>query len=180
MAENSKVFVSPGVYTAEKDLTFVAQSVGVTTLGVVGETKKGPAFEPIFIDSFDSFRNRFGDTDPEKYTESQIPKYETSFIARSYLAQSNQLFVTRVLGISGYDAGPSWSLLTIGELDEQYVHSGSTAQTTSTWTQDIYVPLTGGTIKHIKHIYSTYNYRDFFWTLKWNNYITSRWYIRSV
>ena len=28
MAENSKVFVSPGVYTAEKDLTFVAQSVG--------------------------------------------------------------------------------------------------------------------------------------------------------
>ena len=155
MAENSKVFVSPGVYTAEKDLTFVAQSVGVTTLGVVGETKKGPAFEPIFIDSFDSFRNRFGDTDPEKYTESQIPKYETSFIARSYLSQSNQLFVTRVLGISGYDAGPSWSLLTIGELDEQYVHSGSTAQTTSTWTQDIYVPLTGGTI-NTSNIYTAH------------------------
>ena len=44
MAENQKVFVSPGVYTAEKDLTFVAQSVGVTTLGLAGETKKGPAF----------------------------------------------------------------------------------------------------------------------------------------
>ena len=111
MAENQKVFVSPGVYTAEKDLTFVAQSVGVTTLGVAGETKKGPAFEPIFIDSFDKFRNRFGDTDPEKFTESQIPKYETSFIARSYLSQSNQLFVTRVLGLSGYDAGPSWQLI---------------------------------------------------------------------
>jgi len=161
MAENSKVFVSPGVYTAEKDLTFVAQSVGVTTLGVVGETKKGPAFEPIFIDSFDSFRTRFGDTDPEKFTESQIPKYEASFIARSYLSQSNQLFVTRVLGISGYDAGPSWSLLTIGELDEQYVHSGSTAQTTSSWTQDIYVPLTGGTL-NTSNIYTAHTVSGIF------------------
>jgi hypothetical protein len=36
MATNSKVFVSPGVYTSERDLSFVAQSVGVTTLGIVG------------------------------------------------------------------------------------------------------------------------------------------------
>ena len=44
---NQKVFVSPGVYTSETDLSFVAQSVGVTTLGLVGETLKGPAFEPV-------------------------------------------------------------------------------------------------------------------------------------
>jgi len=157
MAENSKVFVSPGVYTAEKDLTFVAQSVGVTTLGVVGETKKGPAFEPIFIDSFDSFRNRFGDTDPEKYTDSQIPKYETSFIARSYLSQSNQLFITRVLGLSGYDAGPSWQLLTIGELDPLHVATNSTAMTSTGWSDIVYVPLTGGTI-NASNIYSTLNH----------------------
>ena len=31
MATNGKVFVSPGVYTSEVDLSFVAQSVGVTT-----------------------------------------------------------------------------------------------------------------------------------------------------
>ena len=55
MASNSKVFVSPGVYTSEVDLSFVAQSVGVTTLGIVGETLKGPAFEPIFIRNFDEF-----------------------------------------------------------------------------------------------------------------------------
>ena len=53
MADGNKVFVSPGVYTSEKDLTFVAQSVGVTTLGLVGEALKGPAFEPIFIQSYD-------------------------------------------------------------------------------------------------------------------------------
>ncbi len=46
MASNQKVFVSPGVYTSEVDLSFVAQSVGVTTLGIVGETLRGPAFEP--------------------------------------------------------------------------------------------------------------------------------------
>ena len=33
MASNNRVFVSPGVYTSEQDLTLVAQSVGVTTLG---------------------------------------------------------------------------------------------------------------------------------------------------
>ena len=52
---NTKVFVSPGVYTSEVDLSFVSQSVGVTTLGIVGETLKGPAFEPIFIRNFDEF-----------------------------------------------------------------------------------------------------------------------------
>ena len=50
-----KIFVSPGVFTSEKDLSFVAQQVGVTTLGSVGETLKGPAFEPIFITNYDEF-----------------------------------------------------------------------------------------------------------------------------
>ena len=112
MASNQKVFVSPGVYTSEVDLSFVAQSVGVTTLGIVGETLKGPAFEPIFIRNFDEFTNFFGGTSPEKFINTQIPKYEAAYIAKSYLQQSNQLFVTRVLGLSGYDAGPSWSITT--------------------------------------------------------------------
>lgn len=121
MATNSKVFVSPGVYTSEVDLSFVAQSVGVTTLGIVGETLKGPAFEPIFIRNFDEFTNFFGGTSPEKFINTQIPKYEASYIAKSYLQQSNQLFVTRILGLSGYDAGPSWSIKTIANVDKSTV-----------------------------------------------------------
>jgi hypothetical protein len=117
MATNSKVFVSPGVYTSEVDLSFVAQSVGVTTLGIVGETLKGPAFEPIFIRNFDEFQSYFGGTTPEKFVNTQIPKYEAPYIAKAYLQQSNQLFVTRILGLSGYDAGPSWSILTKANLD---------------------------------------------------------------
>ncbi len=42
---------------------------------------------------------------------------ECSNIAKSYLQQSNQLFVTRVLGLSGYDAGPSWSISTVANVD---------------------------------------------------------------
>ena len=117
MASNNKVFVSPGVYTSEVDLSFVAQSVGVTTLGIVGETLKGPAFEPIFIRNFDEFTTFFGGTSPEKFINTQIPKYEAAYIAKSYLQQSNQLFVTRILGLSGYDAGPSWSITTKANVD---------------------------------------------------------------
>ena len=132
MASNSKVFVSPGVYTSEVDLSFVAQSVGVTTLGIVGETLRGPAFEPIFIKNFDEFETYFGGTSPEKFINTQIPKYEAAYIAKSYLQQSNQLFVTRVLGLSGYDAGPSWSITTKANVD------GSTVDfyCTSTGTVD--------------------------------------------
>ncbi len=121
MASTTKVFVSPGVYTSERDLTFVAQSVGVTTLGLVGETLQGPAFEPIFITNFDEYQVYFGGTSPEKFVNTQIPKYELAYIAKSYLQQSNQLFVTRVLGLSGYDAGPSWSLVTAGNVDSSTV-----------------------------------------------------------
>ena len=114
---NKKVFVSPGVYTSETDLSFVAQSVGVTTLGIVGETIKGPAFEPIFITNYDEFQAYFGGTEPVKFVNTQIPKYEAAYIAKSYLQQSNQLFVTRVLGLSGYDAGPSWTISVTANVD---------------------------------------------------------------
>ena len=116
-----KVFVSPGVYTSERDLSFVAQSVGVTTLGIVGETQSGPAFEPIFITNFDEFTAYFGGTSPTKFINTQIPKYEAAYIAKAYLQQSNQLFVTRILGLSGYDAGPAWSISTVGNLKKDTV-----------------------------------------------------------
>ena len=130
MASSNKVFVSPGVYTSERDLSFVAQSVGVTTLGIVGETLTGPAFEPIFITSFDEFTSYFGGTNPTKFVNTQIPKYEAAYVAKSYLQQSNQLFVTRVLGLSGYDAGPSWSITTQANVDS----STLSADTGSVWS----------------------------------------------
>jgi hypothetical protein len=46
--------VSPGVYTSEKDISFITRQVGVTAL-VIGETTIGPAFQPIFITNYGEF-----------------------------------------------------------------------------------------------------------------------------
>jgi hypothetical protein len=117
-------------------------------VGVVGETLKGPAFEPIFITNYDEFTTYFGGTSPEKFVNTQIPKYEAAYIAKAYLQQSNQLFVTRILGLSGYDAGPSWSITTIANVDPSTIGfdclSSTTANCTSQCVQFNVVPYTIG------------------------------------
>lgn len=41
MADNARgIHVSAGIYSREIDLTYAAKSLGITTLGVVGETTK--------------------------------------------------------------------------------------------------------------------------------------------
>lgn len=111
MADNARgIHVSPGVYTREVELTYAAKSLGITTLGLAGETVKGPAFQPILIESWRDYQNVFGGTNPEKFKSSQYPKYELPYIAKSYLTQSQQLYVCRVLGLSGYNAGPAWAI----------------------------------------------------------------------
>lgn len=100
--------VSPGIYTKETDLTYASKSLGITTLGVVGETLKGPAFQPIAIEDWRQFQSYFGGTSTEKYKGSQYPKYELPYIAKTYLEESKQLQVCRVLGLSGTNAGPAW------------------------------------------------------------------------
>jgi len=138
MASSNRVFVSPGVYTSEKDLTFVAQSVGVTTLGLVGETLKGPAFEPILISDFDEFKTYFGPSSPVKDGNGN-PKYELPYVAKSYLEESNQLFVTRVLGLSGYKPNKTYGIKTLGGVS--ITLTGYTSTTGLTFD-----PVTGGTI----------------------------------
>jgi len=140
---NQKVYVSPGVYTSETDLSFVAQSVGVTTLGLVGETLKGPAFEPVFLTNYEEFEAYFGGTQPTKFVNTQIPKYEAAYIAKSYLQQSNQLFVTRILGLSGYDAGPSWSIRVVANVNPLTINLESS---TPTWTAVVTGNTTGNTM----------------------------------
>tara|TARA_R110000796_G_scaffold219934_1_gene335993 strand:+ start:10927 stop:13344 length:2418 start_codon:yes stop_codon:yes gene_type:complete len=110
MSSGNRVFVSPGVYTSEKDLSFVTRQVGVTTLGLVGETSKGPAFQPIFVSDFNEFKAFFGGLNATKVASTGYPKYELPYIAKSYFTKSNQLYVTRVLGFSGFDAGQSWAI----------------------------------------------------------------------
>lgn len=143
----TKVFVSPGVYTSEKDLSFITRQIGVTTLGLVGETTIGPAFQPIFVSNYGEFQSFFGGQNATKVKDTGAPKYELPYIAKSYLSQSNQLFVTRVLGLSGYFAGPAWGVTLQGALDPATVVTTSTGNTYNPLIS--FTATTGGTLVRV-------------------------------
>ena len=125
------VFTSPGYKFRERDISFVTRNVGVTTLGVVGETQKGPAFEPVFVQDQGQFRTRFGGQTIEKFPNGQL-RYQTPYVANAYLNETNQLYVTRVLGLSGYDAGSAWAITLSAGVDPN-----ATGDTTSIFTSGI-------------------------------------------
>ena len=143
MASTDRIFVSPGVFTSEKDLTFVTRQVGVTSLGLLGETPKGPAFEPVFISNYNEFISYFGGLNSEKFKGSGFQKYELNYIAKSFLTQTNQLYVSRVLGLSGYDAGNAWSITLDSAEDPTTVASTATGATGGLILE--YTASTGGT-----------------------------------
>lgn len=99
------VFVSPGVYTREQDFTFFSSRIGVTKLALVGLSLKGPAFEPIKVSSTDEFFARFGGTDVT---------LELPYVANSFLKQSGELTITRVLGKNGFTKSPAWIITASG------------------------------------------------------------------
>ena len=107
--------VSPGVYTQEIQILPAVKSLGISSLGLCGETVKGPAFQPMGIANWREFTDMFGGTDPSLFKGSKYPKYELPYVAKSYLEQSQRLTVCRVLGLSGYNAGPAWCVT--GEIE---------------------------------------------------------------
>ena len=54
-------FVSPGVYTIEKDISDYAPSLNTSIVGVVGFAKKGPTNKPVLITSQASLVDTFGE-----------------------------------------------------------------------------------------------------------------------
>lgn len=151
-----RVHATPGVYFSEMELTYSAKSMGITRLGVAGETQKGPAFQPIEIADWAEFQRYFGGTNTEKFIGSQYPKYELPYIAKEYLTQSQQLQVCRVLGLSGVNAGAAWLITAYYKPDT----NGSTANggTTNEGTENKPAengPTTdenGGTAKTLKAV----------------------------
>jgi hypothetical protein len=130
------VFISPGVKFRERDISFVIRNVGLTTLGLVGETQKGPAFEPIPVADKNDFRKKFGRRSTEKIGNNL--KYQLPYVADSYLSESNQLFVTRVLGLSGYDAGKGWAVTASAGLDPETLVAGTPTIGTDSFTNLTY------------------------------------------
>lgn len=110
------VFTSPGIKFKERDITYIIKNIGITTLGVVGETLKGPAFEPVYVQDQTEFAQRFGAQSVKKFPNGQL-QYQLPYVANAYLEESNQMWVTRVLGLSGYDAGPAWNITLSAGID---------------------------------------------------------------
>jgi len=138
------IFTSPGAKFRERDITFVTRNVGITTLGLVGETVKGPAFEPVLIRDKTEFRERFGGQSIKRFDNGQL-QYQLPYAANSYLDESNQLYVTRVLGLSGYDVGKAWAITISAGYDPDTTGETTTVSSTTGFTGSTYlgVPITG-------------------------------------
>ena len=53
--------VSPGVFTRERDLSFLPAGVQNIGAAIVGPTVKGPALIPTLVSTFAEYRQLFGD-----------------------------------------------------------------------------------------------------------------------
>jgi phage tail sheath protein FI len=85
--------VSPGVFTRENDLSFIAQGVGAIGGAIVGPFKQGPAFKPTIITSPSELEEIFGAADGTYYTE---------LTAQNYLRETGLVTICRVAGTEGY------------------------------------------------------------------------------
>ena len=116
----SEKIVSAGVFTNEKDLSFLPQGIGDIGASFIGPTVKGPAFVPTIVESFTEFEQKFGRTDGKSY----VP-----YAVRNYLKHAGVATVTRILGTSGYslqhpimiNISGSYGIRHIGTLHPTYV-----------------------------------------------------------
>lgn len=90
------IFVSPGVFTKEIDLTFVPAGAASIVGTVIGVTTKGPAFTPVRVQGYSDFVAQFGPTNPNLYTP---------YAVKSYLRNASSVYVIRVLGSNDVTLG---------------------------------------------------------------------------
>ena len=87
--------VSPGVFTNEKDLSFIAQGVSEIGAAVIGPIQKGPALVPITVETLNDFYARCGYSSLKTYVPRTV---------EGYLSSAGVVTVVRVLGNEGYGA----------------------------------------------------------------------------
>jgi hypothetical protein len=85
--------VSPGVFTRENDLSFLAQGVGEIGAAFIGPFKEGPAFIPTIVRTQSEFETIFGTPDGTYYTE---------YAVQNYLREAGVATIVRVGGVGGY------------------------------------------------------------------------------
>ena len=86
--------VSPGVFTRENDLSFLAQGIGEIGAAFVGPFKQGPAFVPTIVRTQSEFEQIFGTPDGTYYTD---------YAVQNYLREAGVATIVRVMGTAGYE-----------------------------------------------------------------------------
>lgn len=81
--------VSPGVFTQEKDVSFLPVGIGQIGAALIGPTMKGPAFRPTVVTSYQEFIDKFGDLDSSTY----LP-----YTAKAYLRSAGSATIIRIMG----------------------------------------------------------------------------------
>jgi len=87
--------VSPGVFTRERDLSFLPAGIAAIGACIIGPTVKGPAFVPTQVSNFSEFEEMFGSTDQ---------RYYTPYAVEQYLSSAGSVTIVRVLNTGGYTA----------------------------------------------------------------------------
>jgi hypothetical protein len=85
--------VSPGVFTRENDLSFLAQGIGEIGAAFVGPFKQGPAFVPTIVRTQSEFEEIFGTPDGTYYTD---------YAVQNYLREAGTATIVRVMDTAGY------------------------------------------------------------------------------
>ena len=85
--------VSPGVFTRERDLSFLPQGVSEIGAAIIGPTNKGPAFVPTIVRNFEEFEKIFG---------SYSGDYYTPFTVKNYLDSAGTVTIVKVGYLGGY------------------------------------------------------------------------------
>jgi len=104
--------VSPGVFTRENDLSFIAQGIGEIGGAFIGPFKEGPAFLPTLVRSATEFQTLFGVPDGTYYTETAVAKY---------LENANSATIVRVAGIGGYYQTAPLAIMASGSIGKKIV-----------------------------------------------------------
>lgn len=101
--------VSPGVFTRENDLSFLAQGVGEIGAAFIGPFKEGPAFVPTIVRSQSEFAEKFGTPDGTYYTE---------YAVQNYLREAGSATIVRVAGVGGYQQAAPLAIFASGSSNQ--------------------------------------------------------------
>ena len=88
------VYLSPGIFTSEKDISFLATGSSPIRPAFIGVANKGPMNRPVLITTAQQYIDTFGDPFPESYL---------GYAVLAFLEEGNSCYVQRV-GVE-YDDG---------------------------------------------------------------------------